>query len=132
MQLVSVDLGGTHARFALVTLADDGTLQLGEAATLPTREHASFELAWAHFAQLQGGQLPRAAALAIAGPVGGEAIKFTNNPWVIYPALLKERLGLDAVSLINDFGAVGHAVAHAGAEHFLHLAGPDVALPAAG
>ncbi|MBS0475060.1 MAG: glucokinase, partial [Proteobacteria bacterium] len=32
----------------------------------------------------------------------------------------------------NDFGAVGHAVARAGADNFIHLAGPDVGLPAAG
>ena len=25
MQLVAVDIGGTHARFAIATLADDGT-----------------------------------------------------------------------------------------------------------
>jgi len=132
MNIVSVDIGGTHARFAIATLGDDGTITLGEVATLHTRDHASFESAWAAFAAMQGGSLPRGAALAIAGPVGGDIIKFTNNPWVIYPGQLKERLDIDAATLINDFGAVGHAVAHAAPEHFEHLAGPDVALPAAG
>jgi glucokinase len=132
MDIVSVDIGGTHARFTIATLAENGTVSLGEVATLHTKDHASFESAWAHFRHLNGGALPRAAALAIAGPVGGDSIKFTNNPWVIYPGQLHERLDIDAVTLVNDFGAIGHAVAHAGPEHFLHLTGPDVPLPTKG
>jgi len=131
MELVSVDIGGTHARFALARI-EAGCVTLGEPATLHTKDHASFETAWEHFAQLIGRPLPRAVALAVAGPVGGETIHFTNNPWVIQPALLPERLGVDKVTIVNDFGAVGHAVAHAGEEHFQHLTGPDVPLPPSG
>ena len=131
MELVSVDIGGTHARFCLATIAD-GRVTLGDPQTLATKDHASFETAWEHFATLVGRDLPRAVALAVAGPVGGEMIKFTNNPWVIHPAQLPDRLGVDKVTIINDFGAVGHAVAHASPEHFLHLTGPDLPLPSAG
>ena len=130
-QIVAVDIGGTHARFAIATLRA-GEVELGEVATLTTRENASFEIAWESFAAMRGGHLPRAAALAIAGPVGGETIRFTNNPWTIQPGQLPTKLGLDALSVINDFGAVGHAVAMAGPEHFLHLAGPDEPLPTDG
>jgi glucokinase len=130
-ELVAVDIGGTHARFALATI-DGGRITLGEATTLKTKEHASFQTAWEHFARLQGGTLPRAVAIAIAGPVGGEVIRFTNNPWIIRPALIPEKLGVQAWTLINDFGAVGHAVATAGPEHFVHLTGPDEPLPAQG
>ena len=130
--LVTVDIGGTHARFALAQIAADGAITLGEPATLHTRDHASFQTAWEHFAALQGGTLPAAVAIAIAGPVGGEIIRFTNNPWVIRPALIAEKLGAERSTVINDFGAVGHAVARAGPEFFLHLAGPDQPLPASG
>ncbi len=137
MDLVAIDIGGTHARFAIATLAADGAITLGEAATLATASHASFQTAWEAFAALRGGGLPHAAALAVAAPVGdaGDAervIRFTNNPWTIQPARLPAQLGVDRVTIVNDFGAVGHAVAHAGPEHFLHLAGPDVPLPSAG
>jgi len=132
MELVSVDIGGTHARFTIATLGDDGAIALGEPATLKTNEHASFETAWEHFAEISGRTLPRALALAVAGPVGGEIIRFTNNPWVILPDQLPERLGVDRVTIVNDFGAVGHAVARAGDEYFQHLTGPDVALPTSG
>ena len=130
--IVAVDIGGTHARFALAEIADDGAISLGEPATLHTRDHASFQTAWEHFGQMQGGTLPGAVSIAIAGPVGGEIIRFTNNPWVIRPALIPEKLGAERYTVINDFGAVGHAVACAGPEHFLHLAGPDEALPGSG
>ena len=90
MQLVTVDIGGTHARFALATVRDDGEIELGEPATLHTRDHASFQTAWEDFARLQGGSLPDAVAIAVAGPVGGEVIRFTNDPWIIRPALIPQ------------------------------------------
>lgn len=131
-ELVAVDIGGTHARFALARIADDGTIHLGEPETLRTKDHASFQTAWEAFAASQGRALPPAAAIAIAGPVSGETIKFTNNPWIIRPALIPEKLGAKCYTLINDFGAVGHAVARAGPEYFVDLAGPDAPLPAEG
>ena len=48
---------------------------------------------------------------AVAAPVQGEVLKLTNNPWVIRPSLIPERLGADQWTIINDFGAIGHAVA---------------------
>lgn len=128
-KLVAVDIGGTHARFALAEVSDRRVVDLGEAVTLKTAEHASFQTAWQDFGKIVGHELPRAAAIAIAGPVKGDVIKFTNNPWIIRPALIGEKLGVDAHTLINDFGAVGHAVAQAGEEHFLHLTGPEEPLP---
>ncbi|MFN5903099.1 MAG: glucokinase [Novosphingobium sp.] len=131
-QLVTVDIGGTHARFALATVRADGSIELGEPATLHTRDHASFQTAWEDFARMQGGSLPDAVAIAVAGPVGGEVIRFTNNPWIIRPALIPEKLGASRYTVVNDFGAVGHAVARAGEDHFIHLTGPEVALPVSG
>jgi glucokinase len=81
---------------------------------------------------MQGGSLPDAVAIAVAGPVGGEVIRFTNNPWIIRPALIPEKLGASRYTVVNDFGAVGHAVARAEDDHFIHLTGPDVALPVSG
>lgn len=131
-QIVSVDIGGTHARFAIATIGDDGVITLGEAETLHTCDHASFQTAWQDFRARRGGTLPRAVAIAIAGPVGGEVIRFTNNPWIIRPALVPEKLDVDEYTIINDFGAVGHAVARADADHLLPLSGPDVPLPQEG
>lgn len=130
--VVAVDIGGTHARFALAAVDAEGGIALGPVTTLQTADHASFQTAWQHFAHQHGDKLPDAVAIAVAGPVGGETISFTNNPWTLHPATLGASLGVSAVTLINDFGAVGHAVARAGAGHFLHLSGPDIALPETG
>jgi glucokinase len=59
-------------------------------------------------------------------------LKLTNNPWIIRPALIDEKLGVDRHLLINDFGAVGHAVAQADEAHLRHLCGPEGPLPTEG
>ena len=123
--IVAVDIGGTHARFAIAQVQDGRVVELGEAVTLKTAEHASFQTAWQDFERITGDTLPRAAAIAIAGPVDADVIKLTNNPWIIRRSLVCEKLNVDSFVIVNDFGAVGHAVAQAGPEHFHHLTGPD-------
>jgi len=123
--VVAVDIGGTHARFAIAEVQDGRVLALGEATTLKTAEHASFQMAWQEFERLNGKALPRAAAIAIAGPVDADVIKLTNNPWIIRRSMVCEKLNVDSFVIVNDFGAVGHAVAQARAEHFHHLTGPE-------
>ncbi|QGN55939.1 ROK family protein [Novosphingobium sp. Gsoil 351] len=131
-ELVAVDIGGTHARFALAQVADGKVHRLGPETTLKTAEHASFQTAWEAFGAGLGRPLPEAAAIAVAGPIQGEIVQFTNNPWIIRPALVNEKLRVERHVLINDFAAVGHAAAQAESEHFVHLAGPDVPLPVEG
>lgn len=132
MEIVTVDIGGTHARFAIATISDDGTITLGEPETLHTDDHASFQTAWEDVRKSRGGKLPDAIAMAIAGPVGGDVIRFTNNPWIIRPALVKEKLGVTRYTIVNDFEAVAHAVARAPEDQFLHLTGPDRPLAESG
>jgi glucokinase len=132
MELVAADIGGSHARFALADVEDGQVTSLSEAVTLKTVEHASLQTAWETFGEQLGRALPRAAAIAVACPIGGEMLKLTNNPWIIRPAMIAERLGVDRITLINDFGAVGHAVVQVGREHLRHLCGPDVPLPEEG
>ena len=126
------DIGGTHARFALATIDRGRVIELGEPVTMQTADHASFQLAWQDFCARNPGDEPDAIGIAFAGPVGGDVLKLTNNPWVIRPALMKEKLGVSDFRIVNDFGAVAHAVAQFGDEHFEHLRGPQVALPTNG
>lgn len=130
-QIVAMDVGGTHARFALAQ-ATPGRIELGEVVRLHTRDFVNIQTAWEEFARLNGGSLPTAASIAIAGPVGDDLIRFTNNPWTIRPATIAAQLGLEQVTLINDFGAVAHACARAPDSDFLHLCGPEGPLPASG
>jgi glucokinase len=59
-------------------------------------------------------------------------LKLTNNPWVIRPALIKERLDVDRYVVVNDFGAVAYAVATLPDDQFRHICGPDKPLPSEG
>ena len=128
-EIVAVDIGGTHARFAIAEVDSGRVAALGEACTLKTAEHASLQTAWEDFGRQLGRPLPDAVSIAVAGPIKGDMLKLTNNPWVIRPALIPAELGASRYALVNDFGAVAHAVAQLDAEHFLHVCGPDHPLP---
>ena len=128
-QVAVADVGGTHARFALADIEGGRVVSLGEPVTLKTAEHGSFQLAWQEFGRRAGIDLPNELAIAFAGPTGGELLKLTNNPWVIRPALIKERLDVDRYTIVNDFGAVAYAVATLPDADFQHLCGPDRPLP---
>lgn len=131
-QIVTTDVGGTHARFALATIDAGRVTDLSEPVTLKTAEHASFQRAWEEFGRRIDVPMPKELAISFAGPVGGELLKLTNNPWVIRPALIGEKLGVDRYTVVNDFGAVAHAVAAFDASAFSHLCGPDRPLPDTG
>ena len=130
--LVAIDLGGTHVRFAIAEVAGGKVARLSEPVTLRSGDYDGIPAAWADFERQSGLALPKAAALSVAGPVIDGAVKLTNLPWRIERAELERELGLDALVLVNDFEAVGHAVAQAGPVDFQHLCGPNVALPETG
>jgi glucokinase len=131
-QIVVADVGGTHARFAVAEIDGGRVLSLGEPETLKTAEYASFQTAWEEFGRRKQIEMPKALALSFAGPVGGEVLKLTNNPWVIRPSLMDERLGVERYTIVNDFGAVAYAVATLPDEYFCHICGPDRPLPGRG
>jgi len=130
-ELVALDVGGTHARFALATV-EDGTISLGEPITLNTDDYPGAEEAWRDFAERAGRPLPPSAAISIAGPANGDTVPMTNSPWVLHISAFKAALRLEALTVLNDFGAVAHAVARAPEEQFIHVTGPDRPLPATG
>ncbi len=130
-ELVAIDLGGTNVRFALGASCG-GRVTLGEPVTLRSADYDEISGAWSDFEKRHGAALPKAAALSVAGPVVDGRVKLTNLPWRIERDALQRELGLDRLVLVNDFEAVGHAVAQAGPGDFRHLSGPDVELPPEG
>jgi glucokinase len=124
-QVAVADIGGTHARFAIAEIENGAVVSLGEPAVLNTADFENFETAWRAFGQ----SAVSAAAIAIAGPVLGGRVKMTNGPWSIDITQTKAALGLEAITVINDFGAVAHAVARVPADRFVHVTGPDRPLP---
>lgn len=127
-EIIVADIGGTHARFALASITEGKIARLSDAVTMKSADHASLQIAWQAYAQELGRKLPGEGAIAVAGPVGGDVIYFTNSSWMVRPAQITEKLGLERYTLVNDFGAVGHAVASLDCNMFSPICGPDEAL----
>jgi glucokinase len=123
-EIVVGDVGGTHARFALARV-EAGRVTLGEPHVYKTAEYPSIEAAAAAFGAELGRPLPQAVSLAVACAIAGDVLKMTNNPWTLRPAAMREAMAPEGLVLVNDFGAVGRAVAHLGPEHFQHICGPE-------
>ncbi len=129
MQTIAVDIGGTYARFAVAEVAGGRVTAMHNPITMKVSEHASFQLAWQAFAEEVGKPMPRAAAIAMACPIDGDVLKLTNNPWIIRPALIPEKLNVEAWTLVNDFGAIAHAVTQLDEKQLVLVGGPDRPLP---
>ena len=129
MRIVAADIGGTHARFALAELAPGALPRLGEMKRYRTREHEGLASAWAAFAGDCCEALPRNAALAVAAPIEGEVLTFMNCAWRIERATLAAELGLERLTLLNDFGAVANAVSVLGPDALAPIMGPDIPFP---
>lgn len=123
-RIAVADIGGTHARFALADIADGRVERLGDPVTLKTADHASLQIAWQEFGRMAGEPLPDEVGIAFAGPVDGDILKLTNNPWVIRKTLIRKKLGVERFAIVNDFAAIGHAVAQLDYSDFTHLCGP--------
>ena len=132
MDIVAVDIGGTHARFALARVDAGHVLCLGDPLVMKTADHPSLRTAWQAFGEHVGRPLPASAGVAIACPIGQPALKLTNNPWTLRPASISEELSLEHFVLVNDFGAVGRSLAHLEVAHLAHVCGPDRPLPTDG
>ncbi len=131
-EIVTADIGGTHARFAIAQVDGHHVEALTDQVVMKSAEHASLQTAWEAYADQIGRALPKDGAIAVAGPVGGSLLRLPNNPWIVRPHAIPAKLGLDRFSLINDFGAVAHAVAHLNGDHLVHCCGPEISLPATG
>lgn len=114
------DIGGTNARFALYDgrHAEAGAGALVGRETLAASEFARFSDAVEAFLQranVDAASL-RGASLAVACPLGGKEIRFTNSPWHFSPGELQETLRLRQLTLVNDFEALALSVPRMGPE----------------
>ena len=99
------DIGGTNARFALV----DADGLPSDIRILHVADHPGLvEAAQAYL----GGRVVDEAVIAVATPVEGDAIRFTNAPWSFSVRAAQGRLGLARLAVINDFVAQALAVPH--------------------
>jgi glucokinase len=127
-RIVVGDIGGTHARFAIADLTPGQAPAIGPMKRYRTRDYPGLAAAWARFEGESGEPLPRYAALAVAAPIEGEILRFMNSDWRIERRTLGADLGLERLLLLNDFGAVAHAVSILAPESFAPICGPETLL----
>ena len=135
MIVLAGDIGGTNARLALYSVKrvagdDPSKLQLDPVFehTYPSKTHPSLELIVEDFlndAQTQGAQARDVtrACLGIAGPVENNICRATNLPWVVDGSALGSRLGIERVTLLNDFHAAALGVTSVQPTYLIGLGG---------
>jgi glucokinase len=108
-QILVGDVGGTHARFALVDTSP-APFRIVQHQEIEAKEAGSFEAALNTYLDRIGTARPSAAAIAVAGPVTNGKVHFTNSGWEISEQEL-QAAGFSQALLINDFAALAFSVA---------------------
>lgn len=102
------DIGGTHARLGLV--ADESTEIFG-IEQFSNKEFQSLEDVIRHYLlSSKCTTLPKKACFAVASPVLGDQVQFTNNSWSFHIPTLKKNLALDTLHVMNDFEAIARSL----------------------
>ena len=100
------DIGGTNARFALAT--PDGRIRFER--VLSGADYPDLIQAAAAYLRGISGPHPRRAAVAVATPVTGDWIQFTNSHWSFSRKAAEQALGLERLLILNDFTALALAL----------------------
>ena len=101
------DIGGTNARFGLWnadSALHENRARLSSVNYFLTSEFPSLAQAIKEYCRQQALQ-PKHLSLAVAGPVEKDWVPMGNNSWSFSKADLKDSLGLDSLTVINDFTA---------------------------
>jgi glucokinase len=102
------DIGGTNARFGWVGNLDAG---VDLVRTFPVAQFATTADAVAAYLEVVRAELgraarPRNAAFAVATPVTGDEVHFTNSHWRFSQRDLQAQQQLDRLLTLNDFEAL--------------------------
>lgn len=104
------DIGATNARFALLQGNEPSEVRVLEVAAYKSLGDAI--QAYLGGLGKKGLALPKRGAVAVAGPVTGDYLTFTNHPWSFSIKALTAELGFTRLDVINDFVALAMAVPH--------------------
>jgi glucokinase len=108
--LLAGDIGGTKTILRLVEASDALELETLYEATYRSGDFPDLVPLVQQFLSQGNLPTPQRACFAIAGPVVNNTAKLTNLTWFLDTDRLKQELGIDSVSLINDFAAVGYGI----------------------
>ncbi|MCB9637756.1 MAG: glucokinase [Myxococcales bacterium] len=102
------DVGGTSARFAMVTQADGPRVWKHDARYESTRYEDLESMIEAYREQHQASF--EGICLGVAGPVREGRVDLTNLGWSLDVRLMRERLGVERIVLLNDLQAMAYAI----------------------
>jgi glucokinase len=118
MRVLAGDIGGTHARLAIVEV--DATARIVAEQTVRSQQVEAFTPLLARFIAGAGAP-PARACLGFAGPVADGRVSGTNLPWTVSERELSASLRIPLVRLINDFEAVGYGLSRLAEADFMVL-----------
>lgn len=101
------DIGGTNTRCAL---ADESGILQDTVRRYSNAKFPGLESVLRTYVEDEGGLNPRAACVAVAGPVRDGRATMTNLDWAIDKDTLARATGADTVAILNDLQAQGHAL----------------------
>jgi glucokinase len=126
---LAADVGGTYARVGLVQGSRGAAAKVLAYRKYLCAEYPTLAAILSDFLakEASGLHIDR-CALACAGYVLDGTVINYNLPWKVSLAELRGALGIQDMSLINDFEAVAHAARFVDPAHTLLLAGPESAI----
>ena len=101
------DVGGTHARFAIVDATGPPPWTIRERQDLEGGFPTFLDALRTYFDR-SGAPRPDVGAIAVAGPVTDGTARFTNRGWNISEDDLK-KFGFEHAALVNDFAVLAFA-----------------------
>lgn len=101
------DVGGTNTR---VALADGVTIVPDTIRRYRNKEFPGIESVLTRYIADEGGVDPKAACVAVAGPVHNGIAELTNLDWSIDATSLGNATKSETVAILNDLQAQGHAL----------------------
>lgn len=126
---LAADVGGTHARLALVRAGASGRpIEVLAFRKYDCTEHASLvDLISGFLAAHGGGEVDRGVVASAGYELDDGTVITTNLPWPLSIRETRERLGFADLRLVNDFKAVAYAAATLPASETTRITGPDEA-----
>lgn len=121
--LIAADVGGTHARIALVAASDDGRVQILRHEKYACASFPGLADIFETFRHAVGADSVDSIAVACAGFVVEGEIVNENLPWLVSIPELCRRLNTQHLAVVNDFKALAHALARSGDDGVVLLAG---------
>jgi glucokinase len=119
--LLAGDIGGTKTILRLVETSESPGLRTIYEDSFRSGDYPDLVPLVQKFLTQANSPIPEKACFAIAGPVVNNTAKLTNLAWYLDTDRLIQQLGIPAISLINDFAAVGYGILGLTKQDFLTL-----------